>query len=254
MSLKPVKVLVLDHDPAMRRMLRSFLVANGYMVEEARTWDEARKGARRSRPDLVLLEVEMPGFSGIEACRRLRFLAPRAGIVIITVCDREDIKIQTLEAGADDYLTKPFSIRELMARLHAISRRRSLRRPTDAILQDGELELDLERHLLRKAGVEVHLSPTEFGLLSYLMQHANVPIEHGRLLRAIWGSEYGCEMEYLRTYIKRLRKKIERDALNPEYLLTVPWHGYRFCGQEERQESLPERVSHATDASASWGD
>lgn len=238
----------------MRRTLRSCLEAHGYMIEEARTWDEARKGARRSRPDLVLLELEMPGFSGIEACRRLRYIAPRAGVVIVTVCDREEVKIHALEAGADDYLTKPFSVRELMARLRAISRRRALRQPTDAILQDGDLELDLERHLLRKAGVEVHLSPTEFGLLSYLMQHANVPIEHGRLLRAIWGSEYGCEMEYLRTYIKRLRRKIERDAMNPEYLVTVPWHGYRFCGQAEREESSAARVANMTAASASWVD
>jgi two-component system KDP operon response regulator KdpE len=253
MNLKPVKVLVVDNDPAMRRTLRSCLVAHGYAVEEARTWEEARKGARRTRPDLVLLELEMSDFSGIEACRRLRYIAPRAGVVIVTVCDREEVKIHALEAGADDYVTKPFSAHELMARLRAISRRRALRRPMDAIVQDGDLELDLERHLLRKGGVEVHLSPTEFGLLSYLMQHANVPIEHGRLLRAIWGSEYGCEMEYLRTYIKRLRRKIERDALNPEYLVTVPWHGYRFCGHAERAESSAVRVAGATEASASLG-
>jgi two-component system KDP operon response regulator KdpE len=147
---------------------------------------------------------------------------------MVTVCDSEEDKIQALEAGADDYVTKPFSLPELHARLRAITRRLGAQ-PTGAVLRAGDLELDTHRSALRKAGAEVHLSPTEFALLAYLMQHTGVPIEHTRLLRAIWGPEYGCELEYLRTYIKRLRRKIERDALHPEYLLTVPWMGYRFC-------------------------
>jgi len=147
---------------------------------------------------------------------------------MVTVCETEDNKIRALEAGADDYITKPFSLRELTARLRAIFRRLGASPAGGAVLQAGDLELDIDRRSLRKAGVELHLSPIEFSLLSYLMQHANVPVEHGKLLRAIWGPEYGYELEYLRTDIKRLRKKIEPDAAQPEYLLTVPWLGYRF--------------------------
>jgi two-component system KDP operon response regulator KdpE len=247
MSSTPVKVLVVDNDPAMRRTLRGSLTAHGYAIEEARTGEEAIEGAGRRRPDLILLDVEMPGMGGIEACRRLRSVFPLAGVVMITVCDREEDKIHALEAGADDYITKPFSVRELLARLRAITRRLGSHLPEGVVLRVGDLELDTHRHTLRKAGGEIRLSPIEFGLLSYLMQHANVPIEHARLLRAIWGPEYGSELEYLRTYIKRLRKKIESDAIHPEYLMTVPWLGYRFCTPALASESsISVETVHAT--------
>jgi len=233
MSSKPVRVLVVDNDAAMRRALRNSLLAQGYEVEEARSGEEAVQEIDQRVADLVLLDIEMPGIGGMEACRRIRSIHPQAGIVMVTVRDSEEDKIQALEAGADDYITKPFSVRELLARLRAVTRRLATRPARGTLVQVGELELDMERRSLRRAGVEVHLSPIEFSLLSYLMQHANVPIEHGKLLRTIWGPEYGCELEYLRTYIKRLRKKIENDAMHPEYLLTVPWMGYRFCGAAE---------------------
>jgi two-component system, OmpR family, KDP operon response regulator KdpE len=229
MNAKPVKVLIVDNDPAMRRTLRVSLAAQGYSVSEARSGEEAVREMEQKPADLVLLDVEMPGMGGMEACRRIRRNAPQTGVVMLTVCDGEEDKIGALESGADDYLTKPFSFRELLARLRAVSRRLGVRYSGGAnILKMGELELDLERRILKRAGTEVHLSPTEFSLLSYLMQHANAAIEHGKLLRAIWGPEYGSELEYLRTYIKRLRRKIENDAINPVYLLTVPWLGYRF--------------------------
>jgi len=234
MSAKPVKVLVVDNDSAMRRALRNALLAQGYAVEEARSGEEAIQEIAQRPADLVLLDIEMPGIGGMEACRRLRSIHPQGGIIMVTVRDTEEDKIQALEAGADDYITKPFSLRELLARLRAVSRRLATRPTNGALLQVGDLELDIERRSLRRAGVEVHLSPIEFSLLSYLMQHANTPIEHGKLLRTIWGPEYGCELEYLRTYIKRLRKKIENNAMHPEYLLTVPWMGYRFCNPAER--------------------
>jgi|SRR5579871_405789 len=229
MNSRPVSVLVVDNDVAMRRSLRASLSAIGYAIAEARTGEEAMREAAHQPPDLVLLDIEMPGMGGMEACERLRSMLPRAGIVMVTVRDSEEDKIQALEAGADDYVIKPFSLRELAARLRAIGRRLTAGQPDPAgILQAGDLELNLGRRSLRRAGAEIHLSPTEFDLLSYLMRHSGAPVEHGKLLRAIWGPEYGCELEYLRTYIKRLRRKIEADANNPEYLLTVPWLGYRF--------------------------
>jgi two-component system KDP operon response regulator KdpE len=238
MSSKPVKVLVVDNDPAMRRALRNSLIAQGYAVEEARSGEEAVQEISQRPTDLVVLDIEMPGIGGMEACRRIRSIHPQAGIIMVTVRDGEDDKIQALEAGADDYITKPFSLRELLARLRAVARRLSTRPAAGTLLRVGELELNMERRSLRRGGVEVHLSPIEFSLLAYLMQHADIPIEHGKLLRTIWGPEYGAELEYLRTYIKRLRKKIENDAMHPEYLLTVPWMGYRFCSPEERTASL----------------
>jgi two-component system, OmpR family, KDP operon response regulator KdpE len=229
MRSKPVRVLVVDDDVSMRRTLRACLTAQGYAVVEARSGEEALQEIGQQPVDLVLLDVEMPGMGGLEACRRARTMAPFAGVVMVTVCDFEEDKIRALEAGADDYITKPFSVREMMARLRALSRRLGVGEPRGTtVLKMGDLELDLDRRILRRSGSEVHLSPTEFSLLSYLMQHADTAIEHGKLLRAIWGPEYGSELEYLRTYIKRLRKKIENDAVNPEYLLTVPWLGYRF--------------------------
>ncbi len=224
-----VKVLVADHDVAMRRTLCKSLTAQGYSTTEAGTGEEALQKVDERPVDLVLLDIAMPGIGGVEACRRLRLSAPHVGIVILTVCDSEDDKIRGLETGADDYITKPFSLRELVARLRAIRRRLVPVPPATGLsFRAGDLELNVNRRSLLRAGQQVHLSPIEFGLISYLMQHPNTPIEHSRLLRAVWGPEYGSELEYLRTYMKRLRRKIERNALRPEYLLTVPWVGYQF--------------------------
>ena len=246
MSSKPVRVLVVDNDAAMRRALRSSLTAQGYVITEARSGEEALEEMGLRPADLVLLDIEMPGIGGMETCRRLRGLAPQAGLIMVTVCDAEEDKIRALEAGADDYVTKPFSFRELLARLRAIARRLGVGQSVGgSVLRVGNLELDLDRRILRRGGEEVHLSPTEFSLLSYLMQHANTAIEHGKLLRAIWGPEYGSELEYLRTYIKRLRKKIEHDAINPEYLPTVPWLGYRFCDPSDGGTSMTAAQARA---------
>ncbi len=248
MNAKLVKVLLVDNDAAMRRTLRVSLAAQGYSVSEACSGEEAVQEMAQKPADLVLLDVEMPGMGGMEACRRIRTIARHTGIVMLTVCDGEEDKIGALESGADDYVTKPFSIRELLARLRALSRRLGANHSDGApVLKMGELELDLERRLLKRAGTEVHLSPTEFSLLSYLMQHANTAIEHGKLLRAIWGPEYGSELEYLRTYIKRIRRKIENDPINPEYLLTVPWLGYRFRDPSVTVPAESEEV-HAASA------
>ena len=153
---------------------------------------------------------------------------------MITIRDSEDDKIQALEAGADDYVTKPFLVRELIARLQAVLRRIRVETAEGApVLRAGKLELDVEHRTLRRAGEEIRLSPTEFDLLRYLMQHRDVAIEHARLLQAVWGPEYGHELEYLRAYIRLLRKKIEDDPAQPQYLLTEPWLGYRFRGPSD---------------------
>lgn len=229
MNETPVRVLVVDDEAAMRRGICVSLTARGYKVDEARNSEEALDLFHERHPNLVLLDINMPGTNGIETCRRIRSAAPNTGIVMITVRDSEEDTVQALEAGADDYITKPFRVRELLARLTAITRRARGQEIAEApILRAGHLELDTKHRILLKAGKEIHLSPIEFSLLQYLMQHPNIPLHHTKLLRAVWGLEYGQELEYLRTYIRLLRKKVEKDPANPEYILTEPWLGYRF--------------------------
>lgn len=246
MPSRPVRILVVDDEPAMRRALRAALTASGFLVEEAPDSETALDIVRQQPIDLVLLDIHMPGMGGIEACRRIRPLAPQAGIIMITVTDQVDEKVQALEAGADDYVTKPFLLRELVARMRALLRRTgSDQPPTAAVFRAGDLELDTKHRILKKAGNEVHLSPTEFDLLAMLMQNQGALLEHSKLLRAIWGPEYGAELEYLRTYVRLLRKKIESDPAHPEYILTEPWIGYRFRGSSgaEAAQIYAEPVS-----------
>jgi two-component system KDP operon response regulator KdpE len=245
MNSKPVKVLVVDDEPAMRRGLRTSLRANGYEVEEARSGEEAVQIIASRQADIVLLDVNMPGMGGLEACRRLRSALPGAGIVMITVRDAEDDTVEALEAGADDYITKPFRLRELLARLNAVLRRGHAENPPPApILRAGKLELDPEHRTVKRAGKEVHLSPIEFDLLHYLMRHPDTPIEHSKLLRAIWGPEYGHELEYLRTYIRLIRRKIEEEPARPEYIITEPWQGYRFRDPSAAEAAPPDADSY----------
>jgi len=227
--LQPCSVLVVDDEAALRKAIKTSLAASGFTVEEAATGGDAVSVIQRRPFDIVLLDVNMPGVNGIDACRKLRALAPRTGIIIVTVRDAEEDKVRALEAGADDYVTKPFRFRELVARLRAVLRRIRVDVTAEpAILQAGDLKVDLENRMLWKSGDEIRLSPKEFDLLSFLMKHQGAPLTHVRLLRAVWGVEYGGEFEYLRTYIHMLRKKIEDDPAKPQYLLTEPWVGYRF--------------------------
>ena len=168
-----------------------------------------RLGRSERSPDLVLLDINMPGMGGIEACRRIRAANPEVGIVMITVRDGEEDTVEALEAGADDYITKPFRVRELLARIGALVRRSHGEESCGpSIIRAGELELDTNHRILRKSGEELHLSPIEFNLLQYLMQNQEVPLDHTKLLRAIWGSSTAYELEYLRTYIRLIRRKI----------------------------------------------
>jgi two-component system, OmpR family, KDP operon response regulator KdpE len=228
-SQSAISVLLVDDDPAFRKGLAASLKGSGYEASLARNAEEALTYVRERPVDVVLLDINMPEIGGVEACQRIRALAPRAGIVMLTVRDSEDDKVQALEAGADDYITKPFRLRELIARMRAVLRRTgaepALHTP---VLRVGELELEMELRTLRKAGREIHLSPKEFELLAFLMGHKDIPVTHARLLRAVWGFEYANEPDYLRSYVKTLRKKIEDNPSRPEYILTEPWVGYRL--------------------------
>jgi two-component system KDP operon response regulator KdpE len=236
MSKSEGHLLIVDDEPALRKALRTSLVATGFTIAEARDGEEAINTLRRTPADLVLLDINMPGMTGIETCRRIRSSNEQIGIVMVTVRESEEDKVEALEAGADDFVTKPYRLRELVARVRAVLRRSASRSaPLDKVLRAGALEVDLDRRLVSKSGVPIHLSPTEFELLAYLVRHQGAPVLHTRLLQAVWGPEYGGELEYLRSYVKMLRKKIEDDPARPEYILTEPWVGYRF-----RNPSDPE--------------
>jgi two-component system KDP operon response regulator KdpE len=240
---QPFSVLVVDDEPALRKTIRASLAASGFSVEEAGTGGDAI-GAVQQRPfDLVLLDVNMPGMSGVEACRQIRASAPRTGIIMVTVRDAEEDKVRALEAGADDYVTKPFRFRELIARLRAVLRRTHADGSEERrILHAGDLKMDLEQRLLWKAGEEIRLSPKEFDLLSYLFKNQGAPLTHVKLLRAVWGPEYGNELEYLRTYIRMLRKKVEDDPARPQYILTEPWVGYRFHNPSDPDSAASQHL------------
>jgi len=225
-------VLVVDDEPPLRSVLRTSLSACGFAVEEAGSAERALEIIPQGAFDIVLLDINMPGMGGLEACRRLRVLAPHLGIVMVTVRDAESDIVLALDAGADDYITKPFRFGELVARLRAVLRRADSG-DAPAALQAGNLEIDFERRVLRRAGQVVHLTPTEFDLLALLMRNQGMPITHAKLLSSIWGHEYREELEYLRSYVRALRKKIEDDPSRPKYIVTEPWLGYRFHNPSE---------------------
>jgi two-component system, OmpR family, KDP operon response regulator KdpE len=229
-SSRPIHVLVVDDEPALRRVFRTSLAASGFVIEEARSGEEAVDLLPQRPFDLVLLDINMPGIGGVEACREIRALAPKIGILMVTVRDAEHDMVRALEAGADDYVTKPVRFRELVARMRAVLRRLDAASATEpAVIRVADLEMDQGRHWVRKAGDLVHLTPKEFELLAVLMRNPGTPVSHAKLLRAVWGPEYGTELDYLRSFVRTLRKKIEDDPARPRYILTEPWVGYRFC-------------------------
>jgi two-component system KDP operon response regulator KdpE len=243
-SPQQYSVLVVDDESALRKVIRTSLAASGFIVDEAGTGTEALGILQQRAFDLVLLDMNMPGMGGIETCRQIRSLAPRIGIVMVTVRDAEEDKVRALEAGADDYVTKPFRFRELVARLGAVLRRTHIPASEElGVFRAGKLKIDLDRRLLWKGNEEIRLSPKEFDFMSYLMQHQDVPLTHVKLLRAVWGTEYRDELEYLRTYVRMLRKKIEDDPARPEYILTEAWVGYRFHNPSDVEQ--PQAPSHS---------
>jgi two-component system KDP operon response regulator KdpE len=221
-------LLIVDDERAIRMSLRTILATFGFAVVEAARGEEALSLVRSTQFDAVLLDINMPGIGGIDVCRMMRKTAPRLPIVMLTVQDGEDRKVEALDAGADDYITKPFQLRELTARLRAAVRRNNVTDSDSDRIAIGDVAIDLERHLVEKSGRPVHLTPKQFEVLHYLMSNAGRPIPHARLLRSVWGPEYGNELEYLRTFIRQIRMKIEDDPANPTYLLTDSHIGYRF--------------------------
>jgi len=233
-SLTSGKLLIVDDEPTIRWALHQTLQAMGFDVGEATSGEEAIALARTIRYDAVLLDNHMPGMNGVQTCREIRKLIPMLGILMVTVKDAEQDKIEALDAGADDYVTKPFNVGELAARIRATIRRsQSHQTVAAAIISIGEIELDPPRRIVRKAGQPVHLTRTEYNLLYYLMAHAGSSLTHARLLSAVWGPEYRDEVEYLRTFMGQLRKKLGDDAAHPKYLVTDSHVGYRFNGSDQ---------------------
>ena len=222
------RILIVDDEPQIRRVLRATLIAQGYEVHEARTGEAALEAIREQRFDLILLDMNMPGIGGMQACREIR-AGSEAAIIMLTVRDSEPDKVAALDAGADDYITKPFGMPELLARIRAALRRAPATAQTgNELIRLGEVEINLATRRVLAKGAEIRLTPKEFELLQYLVANANLPVSHTRLLQAVWGPDYGDQVEYLRVFVNRLRKKIEPDPANPRYLVTEPWVGYRF--------------------------
>jgi len=229
MSLGNGTVLIVEDDLSLRRTLHTTLAALDFEIGEAGTGEEALRRLRMIDYEVVLLDMNMPGLDGIETCRRIRRSFTRLPILMLTVCDGEDDKVQALESGADDYITKPFQMRELTARIRsAIRRYRAPEVPPEEPLEIGSISLDLVRRRVEKAGTPIRLTVREFNALQILMENAGKPLTYGRLLAALWGPEFGERRENLRVLISNLRAKLEDDAACPEYLLTDSSLGYRF--------------------------
>jgi two-component system, OmpR family, KDP operon response regulator KdpE len=225
----PGSVLIVEDDAALRQGLRSTLQVAGFCPGEASSGEEAAFALRQHQFEAVLLDVNMPGIGGMETCRRIRQMHPLLPILMLTVRDEEKDKVEALDAGADDYITKPFQFLELTARLRsAIRRFRTRTEIPDRPVTVGDIVLDPSTRRVTKKGQEIPMTPREFELLHTLMQHAGRPVPHQRLLALVWGPAYGGEREYLRTYVSQLRRKLEDDPSHPVYLLTDSYVGYRF--------------------------
>jgi two-component system, OmpR family, KDP operon response regulator KdpE len=252
MSQPAIRVLIVDDEAAIRRALRPPLVELGLQVHEASRGEEALQLLHSSPVDVVLLDINMPGIGGIETLRRIRAFAPRLPVLMVTVLDGEEEKVEALELGADDYITKPFSIRELIARIRTAHRRvHAPTRVEDAPIEIGEIRLTPARRSVTKRGQPVHLTRKEYDILYCLMSRAGRVITYARLLTAVWGADCREEVEYLRTFIRQLRKKIEDDPSSPIYLLTDVYVGYRFADAqmllEHGEGASSDTPSHETE-------
>lgn len=234
MRAKGKRILVVDDEPPIQRTLRRNLVASGYEVLIAEDGLQALEIAQQHQPDLILLDLYMPGdISGLDVCVRVREVS-RVPIIVLSAANEEKLKVRALDLGADDYLTKPFSQDELQARVRACLRRAQTsmvaneKEQQALVTDDGYLSMDIASRQVRAGGQEIRLTPTEFELLQQLMLNAGKVLTHRALLRAVWGPEYGEEADYLRVYIRQLRIKVEKEPSRPRYIITEPGIGYVF--------------------------
>ena len=227
------RILVVDDDPQIRRVMRVTLTGQGYEVDDAKNGEAALDKLRDERFDLVLLDMNMPGMGGLETCRAIRAQSEIA-IVMLSVRDTESDKVEALDAGADDYVTKPYNVHELLARLRAALRRTPWTHGPGGRISLGSVEVDFDTREVTSRGGRVRLTPKEFELLRYFVAHANKVLPHRELLQAVWGPDYGDQVDYLRVFVNQLRKKIEKTPSTPTHLLTEPWVGYRLHLPAER--------------------
>jgi two-component system KDP operon response regulator KdpE len=224
------RILIVDDEPQITRVLRRSLTTHAYDVRVASDGLAALQTFGDWPPDLVVTDLSMPGTDGLQLCRNLRAIS-QVPIIVLSVRGEESTKVQALDAGADDYITKPFGIDELLARIRAALRRAQTAKTDDAaspILEVGDFRLDLEDRRVTVSGAEVHLTPKEYDLMVYLISHPGKVLTHRTLLTSIWGGESVEQTEYLRVFVGQLRKKIEPEPAAPRYILTEPWIGYRF--------------------------
>jgi two-component system KDP operon response regulator KdpE len=225
--MSPARILVVDDEPQIRRIMRETLTGSGYEVDDARGGMECLEKVRQFRPDLVLLDINMPEMGGVEVCKAIR-ADSNIAIIMLTVRKAESDKVAALDAGADDFVTKPFSTPELLARVRAALRRVPIAQGSATRLQFGELVIDFAARTVARGGANTHLTPKELEVLRYLTHRANEAVSHRELLQAVWGPDYGDQVDYLRVVIKNLRRKIEVDPEHPHHIKTEPWMGYRF--------------------------
>jgi two-component system KDP operon response regulator KdpE len=221
------RVLVVDDEPQITRVLRTVLSSQGYQVRTAAEGESALSNFKDWNPELVITDLFMPHMNGVELCRRIRALST-VPIIVLSVKGEERTKVEALDCGADDYVTKPFGIEELMARVRAALRRGGAPTPEPSSFDAGDFRIDLDARRVHARGHEIRLTPKEFDLFVYLARHPNRVIPHAELLEAVWGEASQEQPEYLRVFMGQLRKKLEPDSSNPRYLVTEPWVGYRF--------------------------
>jgi len=225
------RILVVDDEPQIRRIMRETLTTAGYEVDDARNGMEGLEKVRDFHPDLVLLDINMPEMGGVEVCKTIR-RDSNIAIIMLTVRKSDADKVAALDAGADDFITKPFSTPELLARVRAALRRVPLAQGTSK-LQFGQLAIDFGARTVTRGSKSSHLTPKELDVLRYLTQHANEAVSHRELLQSIWGPDYGDQVDYLRVVVKNLRRKIELHPEHPHFIKTEPWIGYRFDTSQE---------------------
>ena len=231
------KILIVDDEPQIRRVLKVILAGERYEVTEARSGESALLKLREFLPELILLDINMPGMGGLETCRTIRE-ASDVPIIVLTVRSSEEDTVSALDAGADDYVTKPFGKKELLARIRAALRRNpAAATGSPHTFVSSSLEIDFDARRVKSGGKTVRLTPKEFDLLRYLVGHAGKPVPHRELLQAVWGPDYGDQTDYLRVFITHLRKKIEPNPAKPQFILTEPWIGYLFAASDENGNS-----------------